>query len=71
MLYPTLSSLIEKTNGACRYSLVLAVAKRARAISGELAECHSEVLTEYEKVCDKPVPVAIHEIAEGKVEVVD
>lgn len=71
MLYPTLSSLVEKTNNACRYSLVLAVAKRARAISGELSESRSEVLTDYEKICDKPVPVAIHEIAEGKVEIID
>ena len=68
MLYPTLSSLIEKTGGTCRYSLVL---KRARAISGELSETRSEVLTEYEKVCDKPVPVAVHEIDEGKVEIIE
>ena len=71
MLYPTLSSLMEKANGACRYSLVLAVAKRARAISGELAESRSDVLTEYEKICDKPVSVAVHEIAEGKVDIID
>ena len=71
MLYPTLSSLIEKTGGTCRYSLVLAVAKRARAISGELAENRSDVLTEYEKICDKPVPVAVHEIDEGKVEIIE
>ncbi|MBQ2897576.1 MAG: DNA-directed RNA polymerase subunit omega [Clostridia bacterium] len=71
MLYPTLSSLVEKANGACRYSLVLAVAKRARAISGEMGESQSEVVAEYKKVCNKPVSVAIQEIAEGKVEVIE
>ena len=45
--------------------------QKARAISGELSETRSEVLTEYEKVCDKPVPVAVHEIDEGKVEIIE
>ncbi len=65
MLYPTLSSLTEKTDS--RYSLVLAVAKRARQLSDEKAE----VYTDYKEVCDKPVSIAVHEIAEGTVEIIN
>lgn len=62
MLYPTLQSLVQKTNS--RYSLVIAVAKRARELSGG-----EEPLTDYS--CDKPVSIAVHEIAENKVEIIN
>lgn len=64
MLYPTLSSMVEKTKN--RYSLVLAVAKRARQLSGE----DEKVYTDYASVCDKPVSIAVHEIAEGSIDVI-
>jgi DNA-directed RNA polymerase subunit omega len=63
MLYPTLSSLVKKTNN--RYSLVLAVAKRARQLSDE----NEQVYTDYVNVCDKPVSIAVHEIAEGEIDI--
>lgn len=65
MLYPTVSSLAKKTTS--RYSLVIAVAKRARMLSEE----NEEIYTDYKNVCDKPVSLAVHEIAEGKVEIVN
>jgi len=65
MLYPTVSSLAEKTTS--RYSLVIAVAKRARMLSDESEEKY----TDYQYVCDKPVSVAVHEIAEGKIEIIN
>lgn len=65
MLYPTVQSLAEKTTS--RYSLVIAVAKRARMLSEE----NEEVYTDYKDVCDKPVSIAVHEIAEGKVEIIN
>ena len=60
MLRPTTSDLVKKTDS--RYSLVIAVAKRARQLpDGEepLAEASS----------DKPVSIAINEIDQGKVEI--
>ncbi len=65
MLYPTVSSLAKKTTS--RYSLVIAVAKRARMLSEE----NEEIYTDYKNICDKPVSLAVHEIAEGKVEIVN
>ena len=65
MLYPTLASLTEKTDS--RYSLVLAVAKRARQLSDE----NTEVYTDYKEVCDKPVSIAVHEIDEGTIEIIN
>lgn len=47
-----------------RYSLVTAVAKRAREISEE-AEVNREIIIE------KPVSLAIEEIADGKYEIVE
>jgi len=44
-----------------RYTLVVTVAKRARQLTGG-----AEPLTRFQS--DKPVTLAIHEIAEGKVE---
>ena len=63
MLYPTLSSLLEKTDS--RYSLVLAVAKRARELSDDI----DTAFTDYKEKCDKAVSLAVHEIAEGSVEI--
>jgi len=57
MLYPPVPELLQHIDG--RYLLVNAIAKRARVISEEAEENHIS-LTE------KPVTMAIHEIAEGK-----
>jgi len=57
MLYPTLDSLIEKIGN--RYLLVNVTAKRAREISEEAA-------AQGIKLTDKPVRLAVCEIAEGK-----
>jgi len=58
MIFPPLSSLLEKVNS--RYTLVVATAKRARQLADG-----SNKLTEH--VSDKPVTVALHEINEGKI----
>ncbi|MBO7209055.1 MAG: DNA-directed RNA polymerase subunit omega [Clostridia bacterium] len=62
MICPPLSKLTDKIES--RYSMVIASAKRAREISEG-----AEVLVE----CDskKPVTIAIEEIAEGKVQVLE
>lgn len=57
MLYPAMSSLLEHINS--RYLLVNVVAHRARQISIE-----SEIT--HEPLTDKPVTIAIREVAEGK-----
>ncbi|MEA4965698.1 MAG: DNA-directed RNA polymerase subunit omega [Oscillospiraceae bacterium] len=57
MLYPPISELL--THIDSRYLLVNAVARRARQISEEAEQEHI-ALTE------KPVTMAIHEVAEGK-----
>lgn len=57
MLYPAMSDLLKEVNG--RYLLVNLTARRAREIS-EYAEEQELELTE------KPVSLAIEEIAEGK-----
>ncbi|MBE6991194.1 MAG: DNA-directed RNA polymerase subunit omega [Ruminococcaceae bacterium] len=57
MLYPPMSDLLENINS--RYLLVNVIARRARQVSIE-AEKLGEPLT------DKPVSIAIGEIAEGK-----
>lgn len=57
MLYPAMSSLLEHVNS--RYLLVNVVARRARQISIE-----SEIT--HEPLTDKPVTIAIREVAEGK-----
>ncbi len=64
MLYPTLASLLEKAKS--RYSLVLAVAKRARQLSEDIDSTY----TDYKSKCDKPVSLAVHEIAEGSIVIV-
>ena len=57
MLYPPVADLLK--NVQSRYLLVNVVAHRARQIAVE-AETLQEELTE------KPVTLAIHEVAEGK-----
>lgn len=57
MLYPSMKQLLRKVNG--RYLLVNLTARRAREIA-EAAEEREEQLTE------KPVSLAINEIAEGR-----
>ncbi len=61
MLRPAVNQIISK-NESC-YSLVIAVAKRAREISDELYE-KKETLEE------KPVKTAVEEIASGKCRIV-
>ncbi len=57
MLYPSMSDLLKEVNG--RYLLVNLTARRAREIA-EIAEEEKIQLTE------KPVSLAIEEIASGK-----
>lgn len=61
MLRPAVNQIISK-NESC-YSLVIAVAKRAREISDELVE-NNQILEE------KPVKTAVEEIASGKCKIV-
>lgn len=61
MLRPAINQIISK-NESC-YSLVIAVAKRAREISDELYE-KKETLEE------KPVKTAVEELASGKCKMV-
>lgn len=58
MIYPNLSSLADKVDS--KYSLVVAVAKRARQIIDGQPK-----LTKVES--NKPVTIALHEISEGKI----
>ena len=60
MLYPTMDELLSHVNS--RYLLVNVIAKRAREISEE-AEKEGEPLDE------KPVSMAIDEIAAGEIDV--
>lgn len=57
MLYPAMSELLKNVNS--RYLLVNVIARRARQISIE-AELNHEPLE------DKPVTIAIREVADGK-----
>ena len=57
MLYPPVADLLKNVDS--RYLLVNVVAQRARQIAEE-AEAFQEELT------DKPVTLAIREVAEGK-----
>ena len=57
MLYPPVADMLKNVDS--RYLLVNVVAQRARVISDE-AEAFGEELT------DKPVTLAIREVAEGK-----
>ena len=62
MLRPAVNQIISK-NESC-YSLVIAVAKRAREITTELYE-NGQTIEE------KPVKTAVEEIASGKVKIVN
>ncbi|MDK2799890.1 MAG: DNA-directed polymerase subunit omega [Clostridiales bacterium] len=58
MIYPSINLLMEKVDS--RYTLVVATAKRARLIAEgapKLVNCNS----------DKPVTIAVNEIAENKI----
>lgn len=57
MLYPPVADLLK--NVQSRYLLVNLVASRARQIASEAAELEEELT-------DKPVTIAIHEVADGK-----
>ena len=57
MLYPPVADMLKHVDS--RYLLVNVVAQRARQIASEAEEYHEE-LTE------KPVTLAIREVAEGK-----
>ncbi len=62
MFNPDLRNVLK--NKTSRYSLVTAVAKRAREISADAQE-EGEILTE------KPVSLALDEIISGKLEIVE
>ncbi|MBQ5677609.1 MAG: DNA-directed RNA polymerase subunit omega [Alistipes sp.] len=62
MFNPDLRNVLK--NKTSRYSLVTAVAKRAREIAGDAQE-NGEILEE------KPVSLALDEIINGKYEVVE
>ena len=57
MLYPPVADLLEKVES--RYLLVNVVAKRARQIAEEAEELH-------EDLPEKPVTLAIQEVADGE-----
>ncbi len=57
MLYPPVADLLKNVDS--RYLLVNVVAKRAREIAAEADECNEEL-------AEKPVTLAIQEVAEGK-----
>lgn len=57
MLYPPMSELLKHIDS--RYLLVNVVARRARQISIEAEKNH-------ESLPEKPVTLAIHEVADGK-----
>ncbi len=57
MLYPPVADMLKNVDS--RYLLVNVVASRARAIASEAEEFQEELT-------DKPVTLAIREVAEGK-----
>ena len=62
MLYPAMNKLTAHVPN--RYLLVNVVARRARQIAQEAENAG-------EKMSEKPVTLAIHEVAEGKMSVAD
>ena len=60
MLYPTMPELLKQVNS--RYLLVNVIAKRAREIAFKAEE-------DGESLDEKPVSLAIKEIADGKISV--
>ena len=59
MLYPAMNKLTSYVPN--RYMLVNVVARRARQIAETAEECG-------EKLAEKPVTLAIHEVADGKLD---
>ena len=59
MLQPAIGKLVDKAGS--RYALVIAVAKRARDLSED---------PDIRASAAKPVSMAVHEIADGEIEVV-
>ena len=59
MLYPAMNKLTSYVPN--RYMLVNVVARRARQIAETAEECG-------ERLTEKPVTLAIHEVAEGKLD---
>ncbi|MGL4790259.1 MAG: DNA-directed RNA polymerase subunit omega [Anaerotignaceae bacterium] len=72
MLRPSYSDLLEEINKGAegedvvgsRYTIVIAAAKRARQLVD-----HAVPLTNKIKI-DKPVSIAVHELYEGKIQIV-
>lgn len=64
MLNSNLNVILDK--GISRYSLVIATAKRARAIAIENA-----ILKAEDKSVEKPVTVALNDLIEGRYEIVE
>ncbi len=62
---PGISTLMNLEKVDSKYTLVIAVAKRAR----EIAYNGVEPLIKT-KSTDKPISIAVHEIAEGKVDII-
>lgn len=60
MLYPPMNKLLEQVPS--RYMLVNVIAQRARQIAIDAEESQTTL-------DDKPVSIAIREVAEGKVEI--
>ena len=59
MIYPSMSDLVDKSKKQCRYSLVVAVAKRARELEKE-AENNGEMIE------GRAVSAAIDSFADGE-----
>ena len=60
MIYPSISELVNKEKKQCRYSLVVAVAKRARELEKE-AENNGEMLE------GRAISAAVQSFADGEV----
>ena len=63
MIKPGVGELMKKDNVDSRYTLVCAVAKRARELQNEDAEPMVETAS------DKPVTIAVEEIADGHIDI--
>ncbi len=63
MIKPGVGELMQKENVDSRYTLVCAVAKRARELQSEETEPMVETKS------DKPVTIAVEEIADGHIDI--
>lgn len=63
MIKPGVGELMEKENVDSRYTLVCAVAKRARELQNEETDPMVETKS------DKPVTIAVEEIADGHIDI--